>query len=106
VCFGAGAAALAPALTWEAGLVLALGLGRAAGLGELLAGDGDTVAGARLVPAGAGLVTAWVCAAWANRAVKPTAAAVLSWAAKKVSRDRWRRPLLRAASAGSSSQVR
>jgi hypothetical protein len=65
VCFGAGAAALAAAgaLTWEADPVLALGLGRAAGLGELPAGDGDTVAGAGLVLAGAGLVTAWVCAA-------------------------------------------
>jgi hypothetical protein len=65
VCFGAGAAALAPAFTWEADPVLALGLGlgRAAGLGELPAGDGDTVAGAGLVLAGAGLVTAWVCAA-------------------------------------------
>jgi hypothetical protein len=58
-----------------------------------------------LVRTGAGLVTAWVCAVCANSAANPTAAAVLSWAAQNVSRDRWRRPLVRAASAGSSSQV-
>jgi hypothetical protein len=79
-----------------------LGCGRdGEGEGEVGAETDD---GAGVAPGAAAVLLTVVCAGAvrANRVASPTAVTALSWVARQVSRDRRRRPSVRAAPGGSS----